>query len=99
TDAAQAAALVNWARERGVKRLAVVQDEEVFGRVLAQQIATAADRAHLPVTDLAEPHDDPATFADFAKKIAAARPEPDAIVYTGLGDANSGPLLTALTRA
>jgi branched-chain amino acid transport system substrate-binding protein len=97
TDAAQASALVAWARERGVKRVAVVQDEEVFGRVLAQQVATAAERAHLPVTDLAEPHDDPATFADFAKKIAAARP--DAIVYTGLGDANSGPLLTALTRA
>jgi branched-chain amino acid transport system substrate-binding protein len=97
TDAAQAAALVSWARERGARRLAIVQDEEVFGRVLAQQVATAAGRAHLPVTDLAEPHDDPATFADFAKKIALKRP--DAIVYTGLGDANSGPLLTALTRA
>jgi branched-chain amino acid transport system substrate-binding protein len=97
TDAAQAAALVLWARERGAKRLAIVQDEEVFGRVLAQQVATAAGHANLPVTDLAEPHDDPATFADFAKKIALKRP--DAVVYTGLGDANSGPLLTALTRA
>ena len=97
TDAAQAAALVEWARERGARRIAVVQDEEVFGRVLAQQVATAADRAHLPVTDLAEPHDDPATYADFAKKIA--QKNPDAILYTGLGDANSGPLLAALTRA
>jgi branched-chain amino acid transport system substrate-binding protein len=97
TDAAQASALVSWARERGARRLAIVQDEEVFGRVLAQQVATAADRAHIPVTDLAEPHDDPTTYADFAKKLAAKRP--DAIVYTGLGDANSGPLLTAVTRA
>jgi branched-chain amino acid transport system substrate-binding protein len=96
-DFAQATALVAWARERGARRIAVVQDEEVFGRVFAQQIATAADRARLPVTDLAEPHDDPATYADFAKKIAAKRP--DAIVYTGLGDANAGPLLTSLARA
>jgi branched-chain amino acid transport system substrate-binding protein len=97
TDFAQATALVAWARERGVRRLAVVQDEEVFGRVLAQQIATAADRAGLPVTEVAEPHDDPATFADFAKKIAAKRP--DGILYTGLGDAKAGQLLTALRRA
>jgi branched-chain amino acid transport system substrate-binding protein len=96
-DFAQATALVAWARERGVKRVAVVQDEEVFGRVFAEQIATAADRAKLPVTEVAEPHEDPATFADFARKIAAKRP--DAIVYTGLGDANAGPLLTALARA
>src|SRR3954447_8480345 len=96
-DFSQATALVAWARERGVRRIAVVQDEEVFGRVFAQQIATAAERAKLPVTELAEPHDDPATYADFAKKIAAKRP--DAIVYTGLGDANAGPLLSALTRA
>jgi branched-chain amino acid transport system substrate-binding protein len=97
TDFAQATALVTWARDRGARRIAIVQDEEVFGRVLAQQVATAADRARLPVTDLAEPHDDPATFPDFAKKIA--QKHPDAIVYTGLGDANSGPLLAALTRA
>src|SRR3954454_2495953 len=96
-DFAQATALVAWARDRGVRRLAVVQDEEVFGRVLGQQIATAADRAGLPVTEVAEPHDDPATFAEFAKKIAAKRP--DGILYTAIGDANSGALLTALKRA
>src|SRR3954469_9972380 len=97
TDFDQATALAAWARERGVRRIAVVQDEEVFGRVLAQQVATAADRANLSVTEVAEPHDDPATFPEFAKKIAAKRP--DGIVYTGIGDANSAPLLTALTRA
>src|SRR3954464_154293 len=96
-DFAQATALVAWARERGVRRIAVVQDEEVFGRVFAQQIATAAERAKLPVTELAEPHDDPATYADFAKKIATKRP--DGILYTGIGDANAGQLLTTLRRA
>src|SRR3954470_6572207 len=97
TDFEQANALVAWARERGARRIAVVQDEEVFGRVLAQQVATAADRAKLPVTDLAEPHDDPTTFPDFAKKVAAKRP--GAILYTGLGDANAGSLLSSLRRA
>jgi branched-chain amino acid transport system substrate-binding protein len=97
TDATQAAALVAWARERGARRLAVVQDEEVFGRVLAQQVAVAAGRAKLPVADLAEPHEDPATFDEFSKKLAATRP--DAVVYTGVGDANAGLLLTTLERA
>src|SRR3954462_5719063 len=96
-DFAQATALVACARDRGVRRLAVVQDDEVLGRVLGQQIATAADRAGLPVTEVAEPHDDPATFAEFAKKIAAKRP--DGILYTGIGDANAGQLLTTLRRA
>src|SRR5437868_7063519 len=94
TDASQAAALGAWARERGARRSAVVQDGEVFGGVLAQQVVTAAERARLPVTDLAEPHDDPTTYADFSMKIA--QKSPDAIVYTGLGDANAGPLLTSL---
>ena len=97
TDAAQATALVAWARERGVQRIAVVQDDEVFGRVLAQQVVVAAERVRLPVTDLAEPHDDPATYDDFSKKLAATHP--DAVVYTGLGDARAGLLLTALKRA
>jgi branched-chain amino acid transport system substrate-binding protein len=97
TDFAQATALVDWARERGVRRVAVVQDEEVFGRVLAQQVVTAADRVKLPVTDVVEPHDDPTTFPDFAKKVAAKRP--GAILYTGLGDANAGSLLSSLRRA
>ncbi|MEA2432269.1 MAG: branched-chain amino acid transport system substrate-binding protein [Thermoleophilaceae bacterium] len=97
TDATQATALVEWARERGVRRLAVVQDEEVFGRVLAQQVVVAADRAKLPVTDLAEPHDDPTTFDEFSKKLATTRP--DAVLYTGVGDAHAGLLLASVERA
>ena len=71
-----------------------------IGRVLAQQVVTAADRAKLPVTEVAEPHDDPATFDDFSKKLAMKRP--DAILYTGLGDRNAGPcpgrVISAFTR-
>jgi branched-chain amino acid transport system substrate-binding protein len=96
-DALQAGELIDWAREQGGQRVAIVQDDQVFGRTLAQQVAVAADRAALPVTDLAEPHDDPASFDDFARKLAVKRP--DVVIYTGLGDAASGPLLAAIRRA
>jgi branched-chain amino acid transport system substrate-binding protein len=96
-DWLQAKALVGWAREQGATRLAIVQDDQVFGRSLAQQAAVAAQREKLPVTDIAEPHDDPATYPDFALKLAAERP--DAVLYTGLGDATSGRLLAAIQRA
>src|SRR3954452_499186 len=90
-DALQAEELVDWTREQGGQRIAIVQDDQVFGRALAQQVAVAAERLKLPVTDLAEPHDDPASFDEFARKLAAKRP--DVVIYTGLGDATSGALL------
>jgi branched-chain amino acid transport system substrate-binding protein len=96
-DALQAEELVDWAREQGGQRIAIVQDDQVFGRALAQQVAVAAERLKLPVTDLAEPHDDPAGFDEFARKLAAKRP--DVVIYTGLGDATSGLLLQAIHRA
>jgi branched-chain amino acid transport system substrate-binding protein len=96
-DALQAGELVDWAREQGGQRIAIVQDDEVFGRALAQQVAVAAERLRLPVTDLVEPHDDPAGFDDFARKLAVKRP--DVVIYTGLGDATSGMLLQAIRRA
>jgi branched-chain amino acid transport system substrate-binding protein len=96
-DALQAEELVDWAREQGGQRIAIVQDDQVFGRALAQQIAVAAERVHVPVTDLAEPHDDPSGFDDFARKLATKRP--DVVIYTGLGDATSGALLQAIRRA
>jgi branched-chain amino acid transport system substrate-binding protein len=96
-DALQAGELVDWAHEEGGQRIAIVQDDQVFGRTLAQQVAVAAERLKLPVTDLAEPHDDPAGFDDFARKLALKRP--DVVIYTGLGDATSGLLLQAIRRA
>jgi branched-chain amino acid transport system substrate-binding protein len=96
-DALQAGELVDWAHEEGGQRIAIVQDDQVFGRTLAQQVAVAAERLKLPVTDLAEPHDDPAGFDDFAKKLALKHP--DVVIYTGLGDATSGLLLQAIRRA
>ena len=96
-DSLQAFELVKWAREQGAKRLAVVQDDQVFGRALAQQVAVVAERSGVTVTGLVEPHDDPAGFPDFAARLAQDRP--DAVISTGLGDATAGPLLTAIERA
>jgi branched-chain amino acid transport system substrate-binding protein len=97
TDALQAAELVRWAREQGVQRLAIVQDDQVFGRVLAQQVAVAAERERMTVTDLIEPNDDPASFTEFAQRLVPKRP--DAVIYTGLGDPTAGVLLGAIARA
>jgi branched-chain amino acid transport system substrate-binding protein len=96
TDALQAEELVEWAREQGVQRLAVVQDDQVFSRALGQQTVIMAERSGITVTGLLEPRDDPKGFDDFAVKVAQDRP--DGIVYTGLGDATAGPLLAAIAR-
>jgi branched-chain amino acid transport system substrate-binding protein len=96
TDALQAEELVRWAGEQGVRRLVVVQDDQVFSRALAQQAVVIAERAHIGVTGLVEPREDPASFDDFALKIAQDRP--DGVLYTGLGDASAGPLLSAIER-
>jgi branched-chain amino acid transport system substrate-binding protein len=96
-DALQAAELVRWAREQGAQRIAIVQDDQVFGRVLAQQAAVAAERERMTVTDLSERHDDPAGYDDFARRLATGRP--DAVIYTGGGDAKTGLLLAAIGRA
>lgn len=96
-DALQAAELVRWARERGARRIAIVQDGQVFGRQLAQQVAAEAARGGMVVTGMVEPNDDPATFSDSARRIAQDRP--DAVLYTGLGDATTGALLSAIGRA
>src|SRR3954451_14964340 len=95
-DSLQAEELVRWAKEQGVRRLVVVEDDQVFSRALAQQAVVMAERAGMTVTGLVEPRDDPRSFGDFALKIAQDRP--DGVLYTGLGDADAGPLLSAIER-
>lgn len=96
SDALQANELVRWAGEQGVRRLAIVQDDQVFSRALAQQAVVAADRAGITVTGLTEPRDDPKSFDEFALKVAQDRP--DGVLYTGVGDPQAGALLSAIER-
>jgi branched-chain amino acid transport system substrate-binding protein len=97
TDYAQAAALVGWARSRGARRLALLQDEQLSGRALAEQARYAAAKLGVNVVDVAEAHEDPTGYPVLAQRLAATRP--DAVVYTGLADAESGRLLAAVHRA
>ena len=97
TDLLQAEVLVDWARAQGARSIAFVQDEQLFGRELASQAAVAARGAGITVTDDQEARDDPTAYPDLALKLAEKRP--DALLYTGVGDPRSGPLLAALRRA
>jgi branched-chain amino acid transport system substrate-binding protein len=96
-DYLQASTLVAWARARGARRIATVQDERLFGRALASQARVAATRMHMTVEEGVEAGNDPTTYPQLARKLQEERP--DAIVYTGLGDARAGTLLAAIERA
>jgi branched-chain amino acid transport system substrate-binding protein len=96
TDFLQAGTLVSWARSRGARQLAVVADERLFGRELAHQVVYAASKLGMTVPEAEEAGNDPAGYPALARKLATARP--DAVIYTGLGDADSGPLLAAVAR-
>jgi branched-chain amino acid transport system substrate-binding protein len=95
-DYEQAAALVSWARSRGARRIALLQDERLFGRALASQARYAALKLGVTVVDVAEAPDDPSGYSALTEKLAGT--DPDAVVYTGLGDVASGSLLAAVRR-
>src|SRR4051812_8065175 len=97
TDYLQAATLVGWARARGAHQVAIVQDERLFGREIANQSRSVAAKLDVGLVDPVEAGRDPTAYPALAKKLAAERP--DAVLYTGLGDQNAGPLLTAIQRA
>jgi branched-chain amino acid transport system substrate-binding protein len=96
TDYAQAATLMGWARARGARRVDLVQDERLFGRAVAVQAQYAALKLHVTVPNVAEAHEDPSGYPQLAQRLAQDRP--DAVIYTGLGDRESGALLAAIRR-
>src|SRR5437763_2774418 len=97
SDAQQAAAMVAWARAGGAHRLAIVRDDELFGRELAAEAAAAALREHMPVTAMAEARHGAADYLGLSRDVAARAP--DAVIYTGLGDPDAARLLATLGRA
>jgi branched-chain amino acid transport system substrate-binding protein len=97
-DYLQAGTLAGWARARGARRIATVQDERLFGRELAAQTRyVAAKRLGMTVVDGVEAGNDPTAYPQLAKRLAGEHP--DAVIYTGLGDAPAGTLLAAIGRA
>lgn len=97
TDSDQADALVAWARSRGARSLAIVRDDRLFGRAMGAEVAGAARRAHVPVTDVLEGRQDAGDYADVTAELAK-RPA-GALVYTGIGGVQGERLLAAAASA
>ena len=95
-DVLQAETLVSMVRAAGARKVVVVQDERIFGRDLATQVRYSALQHELDVVDVVEARG-PSGYPGLARKLA--QEQPDAVIYTGLGDARSGALLAALSRA
>ena len=97
TDAQQAAAILAWVHGSGANRLAIVRDDELFGRELAAEAAVAAPREHVTVTTVQEARHGVADYSSLARDVALRSPE--AVLYTGLGDPDAVRLLNAIGRA
>jgi branched-chain amino acid transport system substrate-binding protein len=100
-DLMQATTLVDWARERGARSIAIVHDDRLWGRAIAGQAIFVADARRLPVTTVREVESaaEPPKPEDDAKALAEAKQQPDAVIYAGLADATSMPLLAAIQQA
>lgn len=96
-DDAEAAALVLLARRLGARRVALVEDQELFSAEFSRLLVAAARRAGLrlapPLTW--DPHG--AAFGALARRVA--RESPEAVLVSGLWQDAGVPLLTALRAA
>jgi ABC-type branched-subunit amino acid transport system substrate-binding protein len=99
TDLAQAATLFDWARDRGARKIAIVHDDRLFGRAIAGQVTFLADSDSFAVTSAREipAGSQPADWAGDVRAIANERP--DAVIYAGLYDPHTAPLLVAVQDA
>ena len=101
TDLSHATALVDWARERGTRRIAVVHDDEIQGRSIAAQAVFVADARKLPVVAVKEVEsgDERVAYADTAESLAEQKPRPDAVIYAGTAQGTADPLLGEIAKA
>ena len=101
TDLSVATALVDWAREEGARRIAIVHDDHVHGRALAAQAVFVADARKLPVVTVkeVEADDEPEDYADTAESLREEKERPDAIVYMGVATRTGAQLLPAIGKA
>ena len=92
----QAQVLVAWARERGARSIAIVRDDGVFGRELANWTLEMAQRARLPAEAerIGAGADD---YEGVARDVAERRP--GAVIYTGQAGEDTDLAVAALRRA
>jgi branched-chain amino acid transport system substrate-binding protein len=96
SDLRQAETLLALARRQGARSLAVLDDDEIYGRELAIVLASRARRAGIRVERVAEIRDDSAAVPDRVDELSEVRP--GAVVYAGLPGDAYGPLMAALAR-
>ena len=92
----QAQVLVTWARERGARSIAIVRDDGVFGRELANWTLEMATRARLPA-EAERIRPDADDYEDVALEVAERRP--GAVIYTGQAGPDTDLAVAALRRA
>ena len=97
TDLDEASELMRWIRDRHTERVAIVHDDELFGREMSAQAVAAAPSLDLSVVEVEEARADEQSYADLARKIASK--DPEAVVYMGLGGAQADLLLRQLAAA
>ena len=97
SDLDEAEWLVERVRAGGDLRLATVFDREIYGRELAGQIATLARRAGIEPVASEEFRGELDQIPEIARELAEARP--DAVIYLGVAQPGTGPLLGEIGAA
>ncbi|MFL5910419.1 MAG: ABC transporter substrate-binding protein [Gaiellaceae bacterium] len=97
TDLGESSELMRWVRERGTARVAIVHDDELFGREMSAQAVAAAPSQRVSVAEVEEARADEKSYADLARKIASK--DPEAVVYFGLGGPQAGLVFRQLAAA
>lgn len=86
--------MLELARERGTERLAVIFDQEVYGRELAAQIVARARRDGPDPVATEEYRGKVDEIPDIVENVAAERP--DAVVIAGVAGPGTGRMLAAI---
>jgi branched-chain amino acid transport system substrate-binding protein len=86
--------MLDLARERGTERLAVIFDQEVYGRELAAQIVARARRDGPDPVASEEYRGKVNEIPDIVEKVAAERP--DAVIIAGVAGPGTGRMLAAI---
>lgn len=96
-DHVQAAAQVGLMVEEDVERVYVLHDAGLYGRGLAKQVETVAQREGIEVLATEQASDDPADAEGIARDVAQAAP--DGVLYAGDAGSNAVGILDAVNEA
>jgi branched-chain amino acid transport system substrate-binding protein len=96
-DHVQAAAQVRLMAQEDVQRLLVLHDAGLYGRGLAEQVQTVAEREGIEVLAVQRASDDPADAEGIARDVAEAAP--DGVLYAGDVGSNALGILDAVNES